>query len=142
MADIRAFTVQDCREFYRKHYAPSNATIVIAGDFNERTALSLVQKHYGGFSRAPVARQQTSSKEPLQHTERVFQLEAPTPTEKILIGYRAPAFSDPHTPALVIANEVLFGGQSSRLHRLFCIDKELALAVRGPIDINPQCFLL
>ncbi|HET6416946.1 MAG TPA: pitrilysin family protein [Polyangiales bacterium] len=142
MADIRAFTVQDCREFYRKHYAPSNATIVIAGDFNERTALSLVQKHYGGFSRAPVARQQTSSKEPLQHTERVFQLEAPTPTEKILIGYRAPAFSDPHTPALVIANEVLFGGQSSRLHRLFCIDKELALAVRGSISpfVDPGLF--
>ena len=36
MEDIRAFTVEDCREFYRKHYAPSNATIVIAGDFNER----------------------------------------------------------------------------------------------------------
>ena len=72
----------------------------------------------------------------------MFQLEVPTPTEKILIGYRAPAFSDPHTPALVIANEVLFGGQSSRLHRLFCIDEELALAVRGSISpfVDPGLF--
>jgi zinc protease len=142
MDDIRGFTVQDCRAFYRTHYAPSNATLVIAGDFNESKALALVQRHYGGFPRVQVASSRASSKEPLQRAERVFQLEVPTPTEKILIGYRAPAFSDPHTPALVIANEVLFGGQSSRLHRLFCIDKELALSVRGSISpfVDPGLF--
>ena len=52
MDDIRGFTVRDCREFYRTHYAPSNATIVIAGDFSESRALSLVQKHYGRLSGA------------------------------------------------------------------------------------------
>lgn len=142
MDDIRGFTVQDCRAFYRAHYAPSNATIVIAGDFNESKALALVQTHYGGFPRVQATSSRASSKEPLQRAERVFQLEVPTPTEKILIGYRAPAFSDPHTPALVIANEVLFGGQSSRLHRLFCIDKELALSVRGSISpfVDPGLF--
>ncbi len=142
MDDIRGFTVQDCRAFYRAHYAPSNATIVIAGDFNESKALALVQTHYGGFPRVQATSSRASSKEPLQRGERVFQLEVPTPTEKILIGYRAPAFSDPHTPALVIANEVLFGGQSSRLHRLFCIDKELALSVRGSISpfVDPGLF--
>jgi len=142
MDDIRGFTVQDCREFYRTHYAPSNATIVIAGDFDESKALSLVQKHYGGLPGTRRAERPKPSKEPPQRAERVFRLDAPTPTEKLLLGYRAPSFSNPDTAALVVANEVLFGGQSSRLHRLFCLDKEIALSVRGSISpfVDPGLF--
>jgi len=142
MEDIRGFTVQDCRAFYRTHYAPSNAIVVIAGDFDERKALSLVQEHYGGLSGARTVEAPASSKEPVQRAERVFQLPAPTPTEKLLIGYHAPSFSHADTPALVIANEVLFGGRSSRLHRLFCLDEEIALSVRGSIApfVDPGLF--
>jgi zinc protease len=142
MDDIRGFTVQDCREFYRTHYAPSNATIVIAGDFDASRALSLVQKHYGGLSGTRRVELPKPSKEPPQRAERVFRLDAPTPTEKLLLGYRAPSFSHPDTAALVVANEVLFGGQSSRLHRLFCLDEEIALSVRGSISpfVDPGLF--
>jgi zinc protease len=142
MEDIRGFTVRDCKQFYRTHYAPSNATVVIAGDFNEQKALSLVQRYYGGMSAARNAEPPTPSKEPSQRAERVLQLTAPTPTEKLLIGYHAPSFSDPDTPALVIANDVLFGGHSSRLHRVLCLDEEIALSVRGSISpfIDPGLF--
>jgi zinc protease len=134
MEDIRGFTVRDCKQFYRTHYAPSNATVVIAGDFNEQKALSLVQRHYGGMSAVRNPEPPTPSKEPSQRAERILQLTAPTPTEKLLIGYHAPSFSDPDTPALVIANDVLFGGHSSRLHRVLCLDEEIALSVRGSIS--------
>jgi zinc protease len=142
MKDIRGFTVRDCQDFYRRHYAPSNCTVVVAGDFDERKALSLVQKHYGGMSAPRTARHRKQPEEPTQRAERVLQLSAPTPTEKLLLGYHAPSFSDPDTPALVIANDVLFGGLSSRLHRLFCLDEELALSVRGSISpfIDPGLF--
>ena len=142
MNDIRGFTVQDCREFYRAHYAPSNATIVIAGDFKEQKALSLVQKHYGCLPGVRRVETPEPSKEPVQRTERVYQLAAPTPTEKLLLGYQAPSFLHADTPALVIANEVLFGGQSSRLYRLFCLDEEIALSVRGSIApfVDPGLF--
>jgi zinc protease len=142
MEDIRGFTVRDCKQFYRTHYAPSNATVVIAGDFNEQKALSLVQRHYGGMSAVRNPEPPTPSKEPSQRAERILQLTAPTPTEKLLIGYHAPSFSDPDTPALVIANDVLFGGHSSRLHRVLCLDEEIALSVRGSISpfIDPGLF--
>ena len=142
MEDIRLFTVKDCREFYRRHYAPSNATIVIAGDFDESKALSLIQRHYGGLSAARPIDSATPSKEPRQRAERVLRLPAPTPTEKLLIGYRTPSFSDPNTPPLVVANEVLCGGLSSRLHRRFCLDEEIALSVRGSISpfVDPGLF--
>jgi len=134
MEDIRAFDVRDCQKFYRTHYAPGNATVVVAGDFDEKKALGLIRDHYGGFPKTAAAKPVAHPKEPSQRAERVVQLRAPTPTEKILLGYQAPAFGDPDTPALVVANEVLFGGRSSRLHRVFCIEEEIALSVRGSIS--------
>lgn len=142
MDDIRGFTVRDCLQFYRRYYAPSNATVVIAGDFEERKALALVQRHYGDMAGVPAGKRPPRSKEPLQRAERVVPLCAPTPTEKLLIGYHAPPFGDPDTPALVVANEVLFGGRSSRVHRRLCLDEEVALSVRGAISpfIDPGLF--
>jgi zinc protease len=142
MQDIRDFSVADCRHFYRTHYAPANASVVIAGDFDVRKALALVQKHYGGFSKVGAAEPVALPKEPPQRKERVQTLRAPTPAEKLLLGYRAPAFSHPDTPSLTLANEVLFGGRSSRLHRRFCLDEELALSVRGSISpfVDPGLF--
>jgi zinc protease len=142
MDDIRGFSVGDCREFYRTHYSPHNATVVIAGDFDERRALELVQKHYGVVPGSRPKLRGPLPKEPPQRSERVFELEAPTPTEKVLLGYRVPGFSHPDTAALVLSSEVLFGGRSSRLHRAFCIDRELALSVRGSVSpfIDPGLF--
>ncbi len=142
MKDIRGFTVEDCRRFYRTHYAPNNATVVVAGDFDERQALSLIQERYSHLSPARQIDTKPRPKEPAQRSERVLRITAPTPTDKVLIGYHAPPFSDSHTPALSVANEVLFGGRSSRLYRLFCLDKELALSVRGAISpfVDPGLF--
>lgn len=133
MEDIRGFTVRDCREFYRTHYAPGNATLIIAGDFDEKKTLALLQKHYGAFPSTRLEEPPPREKEPPQRVERVFELSAPTSTERLLLGYHAPSFCDSDTPALVIANEVLFGGRSSRLHRLLCVDDEVAVSVRGSI---------
>lgn len=142
MKDIRGFTVRDCQQFYRTHYSAANATVVIAGDFDERKALRLVQKQYGTLPKTNPPVSVALPKEPAQRAERVLRLEAPTPTEKLLLGYQAPEFSHPDTPALVLASEVLFGGRSSRLHRLFCLEREVALSVRGSISpfVDPGLF--
>ena len=142
MQDIQGFTVRDCRQFYRTHYCAANATVVIAGDFDERKALRLVQKHYGSLPRAKAPPAAELPREPTQRAERVLTLEAPTPTEKLLLGYRAPEFSHQDTAALVLTSELLFGGRSSRLHRAFCIEREIALSVRGSLSpfVDPGLF--
>ncbi len=142
MGDIRGLTVRDCQRFYRTHYSPTNATLVIAGDFDEKKALRLVQKHYGHLAGTRTPEPSARTKEPAQRRERRVELVAPTPTEKLLLGYHAPAYTDADTPALSVASEILFGGRSSRLHRRFCLDEEIALSVRGSIApfVEPGLF--
>ena len=47
--DIAGANIEDVKGFFRKWYAPSNATLLIAGDFEPDTAKALVQKWFGAF---------------------------------------------------------------------------------------------
>lgn len=132
MADIEGFTVRDCQNFYRTYYSPNNATLVLVGDFDQATALGLIQKRYGRLSAAVLPRYRPST-ETRQRAERRINIKRSTPSERLLVGFRAPAFGDPDYPALMVANELLFGGRSSRLYRQLIRDRELAVEARGSL---------
>lgn len=45
--DLRSATVDDVKEFYNKFYSPSNATLVLAGDFDKAQAKAFIEKYFG-----------------------------------------------------------------------------------------------
>lgn len=53
MADLSAASLDDVKDFFRTYYAPNNATISIAGDFNPAEVKQLVAKYFGGIPRGP-----------------------------------------------------------------------------------------
>ena len=59
----------------------------------------------------------------------------PVPADRFVVGFASPALGDPDRAAYEIANEILTGGPSSRLHRALIVDKEWASSVHG--DIAP-----
>ncbi|MDH5674106.1 MAG: insulinase family protein [Myxococcales bacterium] len=132
MADIEGFTTRDCERFYRRYYAPNNTTLVIAGDFDEARLLRLLQRHYGPMRAARLPKNPAVT-EPTQRRERVSRLVLSTPTEKLLLGYHAPAFGDPDYAALSIANELLFGSRSARLFQRLVRRDQCASEVTGSI---------
>jgi zinc protease len=69
--------------------------------------------------------------EPSQTSERRVTVAKPTPTHKLAIGYKSPALGDFDYAPLVLLNEILFGGRSSRVHRALVQEKEIATEVRG-----------
>lgn len=132
MKDIQGFTTKDCRGFYETFYAPNNACVVLAGDFVEKEALRLIDKHYGKLkaSKIPTERRIV---EPKQTREKKLVMKQATPTEKLQLGYRAPAFGEFDYAVLTIANEILVGGRSSRLYRALVSEGEIASEVRASI---------
>ncbi len=50
MQDIKAITRDKAVAFYRRHYAPNNAVVVIAGKLDEAATLALVAGAYGGIA--------------------------------------------------------------------------------------------
>jgi zinc protease len=132
MRDIEAFELKDCLAFYRTYYAPNNAILVLSGDLSEEHALEVIQGRYGRFQAARIPRQSALA-EPLQRKERRHQMRFATDTQKLLLGYRAPAYGDPDHAVLTIVNDVLAGGRSSRLHRRLVNEEELASDASGSV---------
>lgn len=130
MTDIENFTPEDCASFYKTFYAPNNATVVVVGDVSEKDVLTRIGEAYGAIPSSTIPEEDTQP-EPPQSSPREVKLSKPTPSEKLLVGYRGPALGDADHATLVILNEILFGGRASRLYRELVTSKEACTEVRG-----------
>ncbi len=45
--ELAALTVNDARDFYKAHYAPDNAVLIVAGDISAAELKPLAEKYYG-----------------------------------------------------------------------------------------------
>ncbi len=117
--DLQNATVDDAAGFFRTYYAPSNAVLSVAGDFDPDEALALVQGHFGDLP----ARQtppRPGFAEPDLDAERRKSTEDPlAPLPAVAAGWRVPdpvaSFAD-YLPYVVLA-EVLSDGDASRLEQ-------------------------
>jgi zinc protease len=130
MRDIESISIDDCREFYRTYYAPNNATVVIVGDVDEEAALALIESRYGAIPSQAIPADRAPA-EPEQTGERRASWGKPVTADKLRIGYKAPPLGHPDYAALEVASEILFGGNSSRLHRRLVVESEVAASTHA-----------
>jgi zinc protease len=101
----------------------------VVGDVSEKSLLSRIQKTYGELPPSQLPLEDVRP-EPPQTEERVQEVEKPTVTEKVAMGYHSPAMGDFDHPALSLLAEVLFGGRASRMHQRLVRELEIATDVR------------
>jgi zinc protease len=130
MEDIERISLDDCMQFYRTHYAPNNATLVIVGDFDTQTALALAERYYGPIPAQPLPHEHIPA-EPPQDVPRRLELSLPLTTPRLTKAWKATASGSREHAALDIACELLVGSDSSRLHRRLVEELELATDVSG-----------
>jgi len=125
-SELEAATVDDCASFFDAYYAPGNAVLTVAGNFELDAALDMVHRHFDDVPvRGVPAR--PSFAEPPPDSERRHCLPDPlVPLPALAIGYRMPdpaADLDVYLAYEVLA-AVLSDGDSSRLEqRLVHTDK-------------------
>lgn len=130
MADIRAITLEDCFDFYRRYYAPNNATLVFVGDVDTDELLTTVQTYYGHLPAQQLPEVDTPP--PIDQSEpRRAEMELEISAERGIYGWHAIAATDPDHPALEILDEILTGGESSRLYKRLVLEEELATSCGG-----------
>ena len=130
MEDIRAITLEDCFDFYRRYYAPNNATIVIVGDVDTDEALERIEHYYGHLNAQELPEQQSPAETTYNGPHRA-ELELELSAERGIYGWHAVTGVDADHAALQVLDEVLTGGESSRLYKRLVIDDELATSCGG-----------
>jgi predicted Zn-dependent peptidase len=113
--DLNAATVEDVRSFFRTYYAPNNAVLSIAGDFQIADAKKLVEDYFGDIPSQPQPKRldMTEPERSKGKTETAQDVHARVPG--LIVGWPAPARHTPDWYALNMLDAVLTGGESSRL---------------------------
>lgn len=121
MPDIRSWTADDVRNWYKRWYAPNNATLVVVGDVNPQEVYKLAQKYYGHIEQEKITPPQPQT-EIKQEGSRRIVLKGATKTPSLLMGFHAPTLVTAKTPeqrkevfALEVLSSILDGDDSSRL---------------------------
>src|SRR4051794_11815542 len=73
-ADIERVPIDNLQAFYKKYYQPDNVVLIVAGKFEEPTALSLVEKYLGSIPKPARKLDPTYTEEPAQDGERLVTL--------------------------------------------------------------------
>ena len=110
--------------YYKAHYGPSTATVVIVGDFDTARALDLVQKYFGGLAAIPPP-PPVYTTEPPQRGERRVTVRRPGALAMVLAAYKIPESTNPDSYALDVLTMVLGEGRTSRLYQAL-VEKGLA----------------
>jgi predicted Zn-dependent peptidase len=125
-ADLEAATVADVRAFFDRFYRPSNASLVIAGDFDPGEARTLVERYFAWQPRLPRPTRAPQPAEPRLASDVEIALTDRVQLPRLRLSWHSPALFAPGDADLDMAAHVLGGGKSSRLYRSLVFEKRIA----------------
>lgn len=101
-SDIERVPALTLRKFYEHYYQPDNAVLVVAGQFDQQTALDLVHNFFACLRKPERILEQTYTEEPAQDGPREVVLERVGDMASIAAAYHIPAASHRDHAALKI----------------------------------------
>jgi predicted Zn-dependent peptidase len=123
--DLEAARVEDVRAFFRRFYVPSNASLVIAGDFDPAQARTLVDRYFGWQPARPVPDKGKAPPVALAK-EKVVEVTDKVQLPRLYVIWPSPPVFAPGDADLDMAATILGSGKSSRLYRSLVFDKKIA----------------
>jgi zinc protease len=116
-ADVEQFTTKQVQDYYRQHYGPDRAVLVVVGDFETDAALKTIRRTFGRLqpTNNPVAADRTAIA--ASTPTEAIRLQEPGSLSLLQMAYPIPALDDPDVASLDLLSAVLSSGRSSRLFR-------------------------
>ncbi len=140
MTDLDNARFEWVKDFHASYYAPNNAVLTIAGNFDTDEAMRLVREYFGPIPAQPDVPPYAPGEAPEQTAERSERLSDPNAhTPGLFYGFRIAKTRTPEHYALELAALLLADGESSRLYRTLVRERAVAREVtawtedqRGP----------
>ncbi|TVQ82383.1 MAG: insulinase family protein [Micavibrio sp.] len=123
--EMEGLSREDALDFYRRHYRPANAILIVAGDITAERLKKLANRYYGHLTNPPQTRQLQRvwpAPAPLEADKRITLRDATVQSPVYQRHYRAPAGSE----ALEILSDILGEGTTSRLYRALVVEQKVA----------------
>jgi zinc protease len=152
MEDLRTISRDDLYHHYQSHYAPNNALVAVAGDFENQEMLAKLKERYAHLLPADVPKLCFSAEQEIGE-ERQVEIVGPGETTFLQLAYRSPQANHDDFFSMAVLDSLLtgpsglnmFGGggisnKTSRLYRAL-VERELAVGVGGGMQATIDPFL-
>jgi zinc protease len=135
MADLSAASVENVKAFFRLYYAPNNAVLSIAGDFDPVQTKAWIAKYFGGVPRGkPIVRPTVAATHMPAEKRLVYEDRVQVPRLYLVWPTVGEETNDQY--ALDVLADVLTRSRISRLTKVLVYDKQSAASVAGYQDSN------
>jgi zinc protease len=135
MEDLSAASLDDVKEFFREYYAPSDATLCIAGDIDPAEAKVLINRYFATLTDRTRPAPKLIPYAPLAKPERLTVKE-PVNLAQVAYGYRTPPAFSADDPVIEVAMAILGGGKATRLYQRLVVETKLAADVSASLESN------
>jgi zinc protease len=124
LAQIENAKMEDVKAFFKKHYNPQNAIMVVGGNVKTEEVKRLAEKW---FEPIPAGDKYVRNlpKEPEQRLARKQIIHADVPLNAIYMAFKMPARMDPAYQTFDLMSDILSQGQSSRLYNALLKEQQL-----------------
>ena len=131
--EIEKLDREDALAFYKRFYAPNNATLVIAGDVDEKDVRPMAERTFGQVPPQPsIPARRLRPQEPTPVAPRTVTLADPRVEQPSMKRYylvpSATTAAAGESPALDVLAQLMGNGSNSYLYRALVIDKPLAVS--------------
>ena len=115
--DIERVKANTLRVFYEKYYQPDNATLIIAGKFDEKKALQYAGQYFGAIPRPKRVLDKTYTIEPAQDGEKYVELKRAGDSKNVGALYHTASYADKDYAAIDALGEILTADPSGYLYK-------------------------
>ena len=130
ISHIEGASLDDVKDFFFGFYAPNNATLVIAGNFEEKETLALAEKWFGTIPERKLKKHPLPS-EPGQTEARRKTVYKKVPQPAVYKMFHIPGRMQSGYEAIDIVTDLLSSGKASRLYNVLVKEKQICTSVRA-----------
>jgi predicted Zn-dependent peptidase len=137
LSHIENAKLQDVKDFFFKHYTPSNAILTVAGNVSTDQIKKLAEKWFGGI---PAGKKYVRNikPEPQQKEPRMMEIAESVPLNALYKCWHMSSRLDKRYYTAEVITEILGGGASSRLFQSLVKEQQLFSSIEcshmGSID--------
>ncbi|MDZ4663358.1 MAG: pitrilysin family protein [Bacteroidota bacterium] len=143
ISHIETAVMGDVKEFFKKHYHPANAIMVVAGDVELKHVKELAEKWFEPIDAQPTTKRNLPL-EQKQTESRELTVHKDVPANAIYKTYHMCSRLDDNYYATDVLSDILSRGNSSRLYISLVKDKQLFSEINAYVsgDFDPGLFVV
>ncbi|WP_231426061.1 pitrilysin family protein [Pedobacter sp. Leaf250] len=143
LSHIENATMEDVKAFFKKHYTPQNAILVVGGNVKTDDVKKLAEKWFEPIPAGEKYERNLIHEEP-QLEERAETVKANVPLNAIYIAFKMPGRLDADYYAFDLLSDIMSRGQSSRLYNSLLKEQKLFSDINAYISssLDPGLFVV